>query len=123
VGGGPAGLTTALYTAREAIDTLVIERAAVDGAFIFIGLVPNTHFLADSGIELDEWGFVVTGHDLVHDAPLAHFDGREPAVLETSVPSIFAAGDVRVGSTKQVASAAGEGATAALLVREYLKTV
>jgi thioredoxin reductase (NADPH) len=99
------------------------ETLAVDGAFVFIGLVPNTHFLAESGVQLDEWGFVVTGHDLVHDAPLTNFTGREPAVLETSVPGIFAAGDVRVGSTKQVASAAGEGATAALLVREYLKTV
>ncbi|MCP4419577.1 MAG: FAD-dependent oxidoreductase [Chloroflexi bacterium] len=99
------------------------ETLAVDGAFIFIGLVPNTHFLTDSGVQLDEWGFVVTGHNLVHDAPLKNFDGREPAVLETSVPGIFAAGDVREGSTKQVASAAGEGATAALLVREYLKTV
>lgn len=99
------------------------EKLAVDGAFIFIGLVPNTHFLADSGVQLNKWGFVVTGHDLVHDAPLASFSEREPAVLETSVPGIFAAGDVRLGSTKQVASATGEGATAALLVREYLKTV
>ena len=70
------------------------------------------------------WGFVVTGHDLLHDGEyLAHFSQREPAALETSVPGIFAAGDVRQGSTKQVASAAGEGAAVALLVREYLKTV
>jgi thioredoxin reductase (NADPH) len=49
--------------------------------------------------------------------------GREPHFLETSVPGIFAAGDVRDKSTKQVASAAGEGATAALIIREYLKTM
>jgi thioredoxin reductase (NADPH) len=51
------------------------------------------------------------------------YEARDQAALETSVPGIFAAGDVRLGSTKQVASAAGEGVTAALLIREYLKTV
>ena len=99
------------------------ETLNVDGAFIFIGLVPNTAFLEESEIQRNKWGFIVTGHDLVHDKPLASFDDREPTVLETSVPGIFAAGDVRATSTKQVASAAGEGATAALLIREYLKTV
>jgi thioredoxin reductase (NADPH) len=96
----------------------------VDGAFIFIGLDPNTGFLDASAIRQDEWGFLITGHDLVHDGhrPVG-YETREPAILETSIPGIFAAGDVRAGSTKQVASAAGEGATVALLVREYLKTV
>ncbi len=96
----------------------------VDGAFVFIGLDPNTGFLQGSDVRLNEWGFIVTGHDLVHagDRP-AVFAHREPAALETSVPGVFAAGDVRQGSTKQVASAAGEGAAVALLVREYLKTV
>jgi len=50
------------------------------------------------------------------------YEKKEPEFLETSVPGIFAAGDVRAGSTKQVASASGEGATAALLIREYLKS-
>lgn len=96
----------------------------VDGAFVFIGLDPNTAFLKGSGVQLNPWGFIVTGHDLVHaDARPPRFEHREPAALETSVPGIFAAGDVRQGSTKQVASAAGEGAAVALLVREYLKTV
>jgi thioredoxin reductase (NADPH) len=100
------------------------EALAVDGSFVFIGLDPNTGFVRDSAIRLDPWGFVVTGHDLVHDGDRPPgFEGREPAALETSVPGIFAAGDVRHGSTKQVASAAGEGAAVALLVREYLKTV
>lgn len=100
------------------------ETLTVDGAFVFIGLDPNTGFLQGSGVHLNEWGFIVTGHDLVHagDRPAA-FLHREPAALETSVPGVFAAGDVRQGSTKQVASAAGEGAAVALLVREYLKTV
>ena len=94
----------------------------VDGAFIFIGLDPNTGFLGDSPIRRDRWGFLITGHDLVHDGNRpAGYEKREPLLLETSVPGIFGAGDVRAGSTKQVASATGEGATVALLVREYLK--
>ncbi len=93
----------------------------VDGAFIFIGQTPNTGFLPDA-IVTNDWGFIVTGHDLVHDGSrYPGFGDRSPDVLETSIPGVFAAGDVRAGSTKQVASATGEGATAALLMREYLK--
>ncbi len=96
----------------------------IDGAFIFIGLDPNTSFLKQTAVSLNQWGFIQTGHSLVHDVPAPEsFAGREPMMLETSIPGIFAAGDVRAGSTKQVASATGEGATAALEVREYLKTV
>jgi len=80
--------------------------------------------LENTSVERNQWGFVQTGHDLVHDGrEISAFNGREPMFLESSVPGIFAAGDVRQGSTKQVASAAGEGATAALLIREYLKSV
>jgi thioredoxin reductase (NADPH) len=94
------------------------------GVFVFIGLTPNTSILNGTEVELNQWGFVLTGHDLVHDGrQIPAFGGRAPMFLETSVPGIFAAGDVRQGSTKQVASAAGEGATAALLLREYLKSV
>jgi thioredoxin reductase (NADPH) len=92
------------------------------GVFVFIGQQPNSGFLEGSGVRLDRWGFVVTGHDLMHgdSAPIG-YEGREPTYLETSLPGVFAAGDVRAGSTKQVVSAAGEGATAALLIREYLQ--
>ena len=95
-----------------------------DGAFIFIGLVPNTGFLEGSDVLLDRWGFIVTGHALLHgDRRPEGFGHRDPFLLETSVPGVFAAGDVRDTSTKQVVSAAGEGSSAALMVREYLKGV
>jgi thioredoxin reductase (NADPH) len=74
-----------------------------DGIFIFIGLKPNTSFLDGSGIELDELGLIKT-------------DSR----LETNLPGVFASGDVRSGATMQIASAVGEGATAALSIREHL---
>ncbi len=100
----------------------VEEEMAVDGAFIFIGLTPHTAFLRDSAIRLDPGGFVVTGYDLLHggDRPPG-YENRDPLLLETSLPGVFAAGDVRRGSTKQAASAAGEGASAALEIREQLK--
>lgn len=101
-----------------------VETIHPAGVFVFIGLTPNTSILKGTDVETNQWGFVLTGHDLVHNGQqLSSFDGREPMFLETSIPGIFAAGDVRQGSTKQVASAAGEGATAALLIREYLKGV
>jgi len=98
------------------------ETLLIDGVFVFIGLVPNTGFLAGGLVLLDPWGFVVTGHNLLHaDQRPQGFDGRDPFLLETSVPGIFAAGDVRDTSTKQVVSAAGEGSSAALMIREYMK--
>ncbi|MFQ5679844.1 MAG: FAD-dependent oxidoreductase [Gemmatimonadota bacterium] len=119
------GAESKLHTLRIR-DNETGEREALElpGAFIFIGLDPNTGFLRGSGVRLDEGGFVVTGHPLVHDGTRPPgFENREPMHLETSVPGIFAAGDVRAGATKQVASAAGEGAAAALLIRDYLKGV
>jgi thioredoxin reductase (NADPH) len=88
-------------------------------AFVFIGQQPNTVFL-NGQVMSDERGFLVTGHDLVHHIDDMH---RVPFNMETSLPGIFAAGDVRHGSTKQIASAVGEGASAAIAIREFLKTV
>jgi thioredoxin reductase (NADPH) len=100
------------------------EEMPVDGVFVFIGLFPNTGFLKDSGILLDPRGFIVTGHALLHQGERPKgFEKREPFLLEASIPGIFAAGDVRATSTKQVVSAAGEGGSAALMIREYLKEV
>lgn len=100
------------------------ETLRVSGAFVFIGLEPNTGFLKGGDIALDDWGFVRTGHSLLkEEGGTTRFNGRLPLMLETSVPGVFAAGDVREGSTKQVATAAGEGAAVAMLVREYLRGV
>lgn len=116
-----AGGKLAAVTVRNSV-TGAREVINPAGVFIFIGLTPNTAFVDPERIRMDRWGFIITGHDLVHggERPVG-YEAREPGLLETSVPGIFAAGDVRAGSTKQVASATGEGATAALLIREYLK--
>jgi thioredoxin reductase (NADPH) len=82
--------------------------------FVFIGADPNTTWLSDV-VALDEDGFVLTGRDL---PPAAN--GRQPVLLETSVPGIFAAGDVRHASIKRVASAVGEGSMAVRLVHDHL---
>lgn len=75
-----------------------------DGVFIFVGLKPNTEFLKDSDIELDAIGLIKTDVNLM-----------------TNMPGVFASGDVRSGATAQIASAVGEGATAALKIREYIE--
>jgi len=75
-----------------------------DGVFIFVGLLPNTQFLENSDVQLDETGFVKTDDKLM-----------------TAIPGVFASGDVRSGATMQIASAVGEGATAALNIREYIE--
>ncbi|MCE2490384.1 MAG: FAD-dependent oxidoreductase [Anaerolineae bacterium] len=106
------------------VKTGVEDRVHVNGAFVFIGLEPNTSFLEETDVELNRAGFILTGHNLPADKGWPdRYGDRLPLMFETSIPGIFAAGDVREGSTKQVAAAAGEGVTAAMLVREYLKGV
>lgn len=87
-----------------------------EATFVFIGQKPNTEF-AKGYLELDKYGFILTGHDLGH----GQSSERERLTFETSLAGVFAAGDVRHGSTKQVASAVGEGAAAAISIREFLK--
>lgn len=98
-------------------DSDKIEEVHPAAAFIFIGQTPNTGFLKDY-VELDKWGFVLTGHDLTHDD---HASAHKPLPFETNVSGIFVAGDARHGSTKQVASAVGEGAAASISIREFLR--
>jgi thioredoxin reductase (NADPH) len=92
--------------------------------FIFIGAAPPTD-LVSGLVERDRAGFIITGSDLMVDGkrPKGWKPNRDPYLLETSVPGIFAAGDVRHHSMKRVASAVGEGAVAVALVHQYLKTV
>jgi thioredoxin reductase (NADPH) len=95
------------------------ETVPADALFVFIGAEPHTEWLAGT-VALDDLGFVLTGADLVAAAPEAWGLERQPAWLETSLPGVFAAGDIRHGSIKRVAAAVGEGSTAAMLVREFL---
>jgi thioredoxin reductase (NADPH) len=89
--------------------------------FVFIGAAPRTDWL-DGVVERDDRGFVVAGPDLTVDGLPAEWNlDRQPFHLETSVPGVFAAGDVRAESAKRVASAVGEGAMAVMLVHRYLE--
>lgn len=95
-----------------------------DALFIFIGAVPSTGLVANL-VERDEAGFIYTGQDLVRNGrrPKGWKPKRDPFLLETSVPGIFAAGDVCHGVIRRVASAVGQGAVAVSLVHKYLETV
>jgi thioredoxin reductase (NADPH) len=101
-----------LDTGAEAVETGVL--------FLLIGSEPRTEWVAGT-LACDRWGFLLTGADLAADdvSPRWPLD-RPPALLETSVPGVFAAGDVRGGSVKRVASAVGEGALAVTLVHAHL---
>jgi len=102
------------------------ERSELEAAamFIFIGARPRTEMLAGL-LELDEKGYVKTGHDLSSEGrrPRGWTLDRDPFAFETSVPGIFAAGDVRAGSSKRVAAAVGEGSGTVGVVHTYLETV
>jgi thioredoxin reductase (NADPH) len=95
------------------------------GLYIFIGAVPHTDVLVGL-IERDANGFILTGPDLIHNGhknPQGWTLDRQPYLLETNIPGIFAAGDVRHGSMKRVAASVGEGSIAVQLIHQYLKKV
>jgi thioredoxin reductase (NADPH) len=98
------------------------EEAQTSWLFVFIGAMPRTDWLGEE-VARDDKGFVVTGQDLLlpRGARLWSVD-RAPYALETSLPGVFAAGDVRLDSMKRVASAVGEGAMSVYLVHRYLAT-
>jgi thioredoxin reductase (NADPH) len=92
------------------------ETLSPAGMFVFIGQQPNTDFVKGV-LDFDPAGFILTGNDLGHTQE----EHGARGMFETSVPAIFAAGDVRKGSTKQVASAVGEGAAAVIQIRDYFR--
>ena len=106
------------------LDATTGEKESVDTQwlFIFIGAAPGTDWLDDS-MTRDQHGFVVAGPDLLVDGqrPRSWTLDRDPYHLETSIPGVFVAGDVRAESVKRVASAVGEGAMAVMLVHRYLE--
>jgi thioredoxin reductase (NADPH) len=103
-------------------ETDVTEEVPSSWLFIFIGASPRTDWLGPD-IVRDEKGFVVTGQDLLRIDSARWPLARSPLALETSVPGVFAAGDVRLDSMKRVASAVGEGAMSVYLVHRYLATI
>lgn len=117
---------------EEKLEALTLEnvesgekrRVDASGLFIFIGAEPGTEFVSTL-VKRDEKGFILSGVDLMGNgkAPDGWPLERDPMALETSVPGIFVAGDVRHGSMKRVASGVGEGSTAISLVHQYLRNV
>ena len=95
---------------RAGIETM----RQVRNLFVFIGADPETEWLGGCGVKLDANGFVFTG------APAQTVEGLTPAALESSVPGVYAVGDVRSGSVKRVGGAIGEGAAAVALIHAFL---
>ncbi|HYB54290.1 MAG TPA: FAD-dependent oxidoreductase [Thermoanaerobaculia bacterium] len=126
------GVEVAAARGSERLEKIVIRDIAggaereVDAAaiFIFIGARPRSEMMAGL-LELDEKGFVLTGPDLPRDngRPRGWTLDRDPFLFETNVPGVFAAGDVRSGSSKRVAAAVGEGSGTVGMVHRYLETV
>jgi thioredoxin reductase (NADPH) len=120
VGGGGEGRLERLTFEDSASGR--IETVPAAALFALIGAEPRTEWLPED-VERDEKGYVITGTDLLHGGqppegwPLT----RAPLILETSVPGVFAVGDVRHGSTKRVTSAVGEGSIVIRLVHGYLE--
>jgi thioredoxin reductase (NADPH) len=105
-------------------DTDKIERVPANAMFIFIGALPRTDWLGDV-VERDERGFILTGPDLLWEGarPKGWTLERDPFLLETNIPGLFAVGDVRHGSVKRVASGVGEGSVAVQFIHQYLSKV
>lgn len=117
-------------TGRDRLTSLVLEDTATrtrrsvpaDGLFVLIGSQPRTEWLGE-GLARDRHGFILTGQDVSDDPGARWYADRQPLPHETSLPGVFAAGDVRRGAVKRVASAVGEGAVTIPLVHRYLEGI
>jgi thioredoxin reductase (NADPH) len=118
-GGGPDRLEH-LTLADRARDT--VEDVPAAALFVMIGGEPHTQWLPDE-IARSREGYVLTGREILEQPGAARRLERDPLPLETTLPGVFAAGDVRNGSIKRVASAVGEGASVVRLIHEYLPAV
>ena len=117
---------------RNTLEQITVKNTVSNGTqtfdaaamFVFIGVRPQSQLVTDL-VKRDEKGYIFTGADLMVDKkpPQGWTLERDPFLLETSIPGIFAAGDVRFGTSHRVASAVGEGAIAFALMKEYLKTL
>src|SRR4029077_7163056 len=105
-------------------DPDTVERVPASSILIFLGGLPRTDCLEDL-VERDERGCLLTGPDLIRDGerPKGWTLDRDPFLLETNIPGIFAVGDVRHGSVKRVASGVGEGSVAVQFIHQYLSKV
>ncbi len=126
------GTTVNRAVGAEHLEELVLARGSngntetvsAGALFIFIGAVPRTAWLGDR-IARDDHGFILSGVDALSNEPLEEYtqQNRTPLMLETNIPGVFVAGDVRHGSVKRVASAVGEGSMAVMFVHQYLSRV
>ena len=115
---------TIATTTNEVDSGLPVETVPAKGLFIFIGALPHTDWVAGV-LERDAYGFILSGPALMRDGkpPKGWPLERDPFLLETSVPGVFVAGDVRSGSVKRVASAVGEGSIAVMFIHQHLSKV
>jgi thioredoxin reductase (NADPH) len=115
-GSGDDRLTSLVVKDRASGATEIVPAGAL---FVLIGAQPHTSWLPDV-IQRDRSGFILTGTDLLAGSPRRWPLVRAPMPFETSLPGVFAVGDVRHGSTKRVASAVGEGSVAVRQIHQYL---